>query len=245
MAPEEGEIIHELFKRKVVRVGDTFARKYGPNLRAHEPDNLRFIAANTTIPVPKVHDVEWEDGKLVSFTMDYMPGTKLDDAWDSLDHDQKLSIAKQLHGYVAQLRKLKGTYIGGVNGTAVIGKMFRLECGPFDTEQAFNKFILQEVHDRTPDILRELIKEAVLDTHEIVFTHSDLAPRNILVENGQVTAILDWEDAGWYPEYWESFRALRQLRPVPDWPEYLPLIIPPGYGREYIGMNFVEMISKN
>jgi hypothetical protein len=34
--------------------------------------------------------------------------------------------------------------------------------------------------------------------------------RNILVDENndyQVTAILDWEFAGWYPEWWEYFRA--------------------------------------
>jgi thiamine kinase-like enzyme len=38
------------------------------------------------------------------------------------------------------------------------------------------------------------------------FTHSDIAPRNILVKNGKIAAIIDWETAGWYPEYWEYIR---------------------------------------
>jgi hypothetical protein len=38
------------------------------------------------------------------------------------------------------------------------------------------------------------------------FTHSDIAPRNILVNNGKIAAIIDWETAGWYPEYWEYIR---------------------------------------
>ncbi|KAJ5238448.1 Aminoglycoside phosphotransferase [Penicillium chermesinum] len=82
--------------------------------------------------------------------------------------------------------------------------------------------------DRGKAILRHYAKYAFTDNHDIVFTHSDIAPRNILVEGGHVTAILDWEDAGWYPAYWEYYtRALRQLKPVPDWPEYLPVIFLP------------------
>ena len=38
------------------------------------------------------------------------------------------------------------------------------------------------------------------------FTHSDITPRNILVKDGKITAIVDWEMAGWYPEYWEYTR---------------------------------------
>ena len=39
--------------------------------------------------------------------------------------------------------------------------------------------------------------------HQIVFTHADLAPYNIMVDEGHVVGIVDWQDAGWYPEYWE------------------------------------------
>lgn len=36
-----------------------------------------------------------------------------------------------------------------------------------------------------------------------VFMHMDIAPRNILVDEGdKVTGLLDWEYAGWYPGYW-------------------------------------------
>jgi hypothetical protein len=27
--------------------------------------------------------------------------------------------------------------------------------------------------------------------------------RNILVQDGRISGIVDWENAGWYPEYWE------------------------------------------
>ncbi len=33
--------------------------------------------------------------------------------------------------------------------------------------------------------------------------HEDLAPRNILVQDGRITVLLDWGSAGWYPEHME------------------------------------------
>jgi aminoglycoside phosphotransferase (APT) family kinase protein len=37
-----------------------------------------------------------------------------------------------------------------------------------------------------------------------VFTHGDIAPRNIMVdETYRITGILDWEEGGWYLDYWE------------------------------------------
>ncbi|CAL8580020.1 hypothetical protein XPA_005753 [Xanthoria parietina] len=49
--------------------------------------------------------------------------------------------------------------------------------------------------------------------HGIVFTHNDWAPRNILVRDGHVVAILDWEFSGFYPDYWKFVKALCW----PDW----------------------------
>ncbi|KAJ5691587.1 hypothetical protein N7488_012322 [Penicillium malachiteum] len=52
------------------------------------------------IPVPKVHDIHFEDGKVVAIVMDYIPGKRLDEAWDTLDSDQKRSIASELYSYI-------------------------------------------------------------------------------------------------------------------------------------------------
>ena len=37
--------------------------------------------------------------------------------------------------------------------------------------------------------------------HSIRFTDADLSPGNIMVDKGHVMGILDWQEAGWYPEY--------------------------------------------
>lgn len=36
-----------------------------------------------------------------------------------------------------------------------------------------------------------------------VFIHTDLHPSNILIDRGRLTGIVDWECAGFFPEYWE------------------------------------------
>jgi aminoglycoside phosphotransferase (APT) family kinase protein len=245
MNDQERTTLHSLCGRTVIRVGNNLVVKSG-NIRSHEAETLRFIATNTTIPVPKVHDIHWEDGKVVAIVMDYMPGKRLDEAWDTLDLDQKLSIASELHSYINQLRDLKGSYIGAIDrGKAVIGQIASIEGGPFDSEQQFNEFILGDIVKSAPDILRHYAKFALMDDHEIVFTHADFSPRNILVEGGRVTAILDWEYAGWYPEHWEYIQALRQLKPMPDWPEYLSRILPPQFEREYIGMSFLARLLRH
>ncbi|KID95611.1 phosphotransferase enzyme family protein, partial [Metarhizium majus ARSEF 297] len=68
--------------------------------------------------------------------------------------------------------------------------------------------------------------------HDLVATHADLHPRNIMVEwdteeggSLHITAIINWELAGWYPEYWEFVKALHTVDTkgaLADWYEYLP-----------------------
>ncbi|KAJ3864462.1 hypothetical protein EV359DRAFT_355, partial [Lentinula novae-zelandiae] len=42
---------------------------------------------------------------------------------------------------------------------------------------------------------------------DIVFTHGDITRRNLLVDdNAKVVGIIDWEQAGWRPAYWEKVK---------------------------------------
>ena len=160
-----------------------------------------------------------------------------------MDTIQKISITNELHFYINQLRGLKGDCVGAVDrGKAIIGRRISMEGGPFDTEQQFNESNWGDLVQSAPDLLRHYAKYALTDDHEIVFTHADISPRNILVEEGHVIVILDWEDAGWYPAYWEYTQVLRQLKLVPDWPEYISRILPPKFEREYVGMSFLALI---
>lgn len=45
------------------------------------------------------------------------------------------------------------------------------------------------------------------------FTHADMSPENIMVKNGKITGIIDWEFGGWFPEYWEYTKMYFGWRP--------------------------------
>jgi len=87
--------------------------------------------------------------------------------------------------------------------------------------------------------------EFLIEKHEIVVTHGDLHPRNVMVTwdtletsygfdqedikcpdtDLRVTSVIDWECCGCYPEYWEYVKALNTVGPkdpFSDWFEYLP-----------------------
>lgn len=65
------------------------------------------------------------------------------------------------------------------------------------------------------------------DTARICLTHGDLHLGNILVVVSQdgdepkitISGIVDWEQAGWYPEYWEYCKAMIVGPYGDDWRE--------------------------
>lgn len=56
--------------------------------------------------------------------------------------------------------------------------------------------------------IREGIVPVHSRQHQSFFTHADLHPTNILIDRGRLSGIIDWECAGYFPEYWESTRAI-------------------------------------
>ncbi|PGG97946.1 hypothetical protein GX51_07059 [Blastomyces parvus] len=76
-----------------------------------------------------------------------------------------------------------------------------------------------------------------INNHTIHFAHGDLSPRNIMVnESGHITAIIDWEWAGWMPEYWDVLRMRMDLpgkRKMPDYGNLFRSTFPPKYQKEY------------
>ena len=53
------------------------------------------------------------------------------------------------------------------------------------------------------------------EDHQFVFTHADMYHLNLLVENGRLSGIVDWECAGYWPEYWECVKAKAHARQTP------------------------------
>ncbi|KAF2684951.1 hypothetical protein K458DRAFT_442677 [Lentithecium fluviatile CBS 122367] len=74
--------------------------------------------------------------------------------------------------------------------------------GPYPDEAKFSLFYLDLVKS-VPD--------------PILFSHGDFAQHNILVKDGAVTGLLDWEYAGWYPEYWECIEFSERPCKHKDW----------------------------
>ncbi|KAF2171802.1 hypothetical protein M409DRAFT_18035 [Zasmidium cellare ATCC 36951] len=184
---------------------------------------MNLVRERTAIPVPKIYNCYLvEDTQKWCILMEYAEGDVLQDVWEDIPNEWKQSIISQLKGYMEELRNIKGDFIGAVDGTQCEDQFFHQqddEYGPFDTEAAF--------HDALADVLRASDQNAFVEMvvgfiksmppHNIVLTHSDFAPRNIIVQDDKVVAILDWELTGYYPAYWEYVKAYYRPNWSSDW----------------------------
>ena len=198
----------------------------------HELEAMQFVLQRSSIRVPRVHRVYRIDnpdhnanGRL-HIVMEELPGKPLGHVIHHWTPQQADVFARDLAHVIEQLRQLEpppaakkriGSAAGGVNRDG------RLSChpfGPFNSVTAFHTYLrrgrpLDHWGDR-PTVIK--VHERPEDHYSIKFAHSDLVPKNILVDgNGHITGIVDWEFAGWYPEYWEYTKAYyTENRPIYD-----------------------------
>jgi aminoglycoside phosphotransferase (APT) family kinase protein len=186
-----------------------------------------------------VHSVETTPDGKNHITMDYIRGKPLSQVWKNLSADEKSGIARQLREFLVAMRAVPvpDTYIGDCAGNRIRDLRERL---PYTAptcrdERGFNDYLLSGLPKKTPPAIRHAFAASLRTDHRIVLTHADLAPRNIMVEDGKITGIVDWEEAGWYPEYWEYVKFFQRSTGVDgDWRDYADDIFPQAYPEELV-----------
>jgi hypothetical protein len=108
------------------------------------------------------------------------------------------------------------------------------EAGPFDSVQKFHDWFIFLYRRRMLDPYSfpiEPFRQDLPDDSPIKFTHGDLHRSNILITPSQpyhVLAIVDWEQSGWLPAYWEARKAQLTTNGDDEWSlVYLPMILDP------------------
>ena len=171
-----------------------------------------------------------------SILMTRMPGEEMFSAlWEWWTPGEQEVFVSQLRDFLAAIRQWRkpimqtaghgtttstaGTkgWIGSALGTQI--RSMRVphphSIGPCIDEDEFDDILMrpartmrsQENHDELVEDVR-IMQEG--PRHDIVFTHGDLLFHNLLVlPDGRISAVLDWESSGWYPSYWEFTTMLR------------------------------------
>ncbi|VUC25733.1 unnamed protein product [Clonostachys rosea] len=228
-------VLHQLFNRKVVRYPDNTVVKSGPRIPLGEAEALK-VAELAGIPAPRLRDMQ-ADG----FRMTCIEGTTLHDLWPAMPHEQRKDIVLQLRAILTKMRSLEPppeSMIGACDGKEIRDTRihFTYHGPPCENEEAFNQFLLSSFHPRTPSAVREALARRLKTHHRIVLTHCDLSPRNIMVHDGKITGLIDWEDGGWYPEYWEFIKFFERGAPEVGWKEFASDIFAEMYPDELVDL---------
>ena len=178
--------------------------------------NCRFLSQSTTLPVPEIIEHWNEVGR--SFILSRrVPGQTLEAAWPSLSPDDRERIAIQTAAYLKQLRLIQSSRMQCLEGkpiySALLFRDHMLPHGPFATDEEFWQDFEQQLH-HLPQRAQDKIRERLPPCQPYTFTHNDLAMVNIIVHDGNLAAIIDWEVSGFFPVWWEY--ALCQIGHSPE-----------------------------
>lgn len=182
-------------ERKYYRVGSTFIKRSlrprewqvtlkgtihlprcGRERLLNEAAAMTFIREKTNIPIPVLH-CSFEDDAAVYLIMEYVEVVSMAE----LEDEQRAIVQQELEQHLQTLNSLRSSKIGGPSGIALL---------PY-------RGTLHSPRDQWN--LRDS------DSEEYVFCHNDLSQQNVVVDPDtlKIRAILDWEYAGFYPEWFE------------------------------------------
>jgi hypothetical protein len=149
----------------------------------NESDSIAYIEKNTSIPVPSVI-CTFEDDEASYILTKIVPGVSMAELGD---RGEKKVVMDELKEHIDAMHSLRSNTIGGVSG---------LVCPPY------------RVTLRTTNDAWHL---APSSSEEYVFCHNDLSQSNIIVDpvTLKINAIIDWEYAGFYPEFFEGYFYMR------------------------------------
>ncbi|KAH6859110.1 phosphotransferase enzyme family protein [Alternaria rosae] len=242
----------------LAKMSPTMVVKWGNHASLIEAKNMLYVAERTSIPVPKLYaayaygplDRDLDDYGSVYDTyifMEFIEGEDLRKSWGKYSAAEKQTISTDLKKHMTELRSLPpANYIGSVDEGPVTDLMLEWSTsarGPFKSLEEFNATIVETFIARSKTQAGPYIRGMVdTHTHGIVFTHGDLRPDNIIVKDGLVAAIIDWELSGWYPEYWEFAKAFYIEAFADDWGSHLLGVLTPYYCEQLIHARLMEVL---
>lgn len=163
-----------------------------------------------------------------------MPGKTLREVWPTLDATAKERVCRDTWALVAKLREIPrpenpdGAFYLGADGSSNMMQSLLADghegYPPMKTDEDLRKRIWGRYVEANglsyPE--GETAYDKLPRSDVSVFTHRDIHPGNIPVEQDAegssgvcITALLDFESSGWYPDYWEFAEIMAQVK-YPD-----------------------------
>lgn len=206
--------------------------KYGAGVDLREADCMIYARNRIKLPVPEVIGCLSESG-INYIVMLHIEGKCLDECWQTMDPINKENVIESLASLVDRMRKFTfdgerwiGSVLGGPCLDPILDGIDVSERGPFENVAGFHGAITKALHKSHDSYFSDILTDGIGNDYPIVFTHGDLAPRNIMVSGAKVVALLDWEFSGFYPEYWETEKLAYNADWRDDWVLHMQKIAP-------------------
>jgi hypothetical protein len=227
----------EQFGCSVTQVAHDVVLKWGSKVRRNEETAMRLVREHApSVPIPQFYHSWYGTDKhgnhIGQLYMSFVPGQCLKSVWGSLDKAAKERVCHDIWKLIAKIRTIPRP--------APLKTHF---CCTADGSPSFDPLLGGSTHPTPPlpsdDALRARIFDQYVKCNGLsyadgrdlpkmlprsnnsVFTHGDIAPRNIMVDkSGRILALLDWENAGWYPDYWE-YANLAKFSGDDDWKAWM------------------------
>jgi hypothetical protein len=214
--------IYECGDRVVWIMEDVYILKRTRYTVNSEASTHHFINTRTSIPAPRVYG-EWPSpDRRKHFLLEARaPGVTLGEAWPQLTKARKIQLAQQVAGYMSTLsRTFRGCRMETVSGQTLPVNGFvptagSKPCGFLHGRWGEDREIFD--NEFRPALVKKGLSEAMINSvratmppcrGQLALTHCDLYIGNIMVdsERANVTAIIDWESAGYWPEWFQYAR---------------------------------------
>ncbi|EIW85695.1 hypothetical protein CONPUDRAFT_48136, partial [Coniophora puteana RWD-64-598 SS2] len=185
-----------------------------------EPLTMDLVRASSHIPVPAVLRV-LRAGSRQAVVMEYITGETVENCWGKLGLWQRLRVVWSIRSYIQQLRRIlvsnthQGTHFPGPIGdeprlcyasflvTLSMANLFLKGGGPFHSYDELTQWFNHKV-EATRRFSGALPPELSFDSSfPLVLTHFDISPRNVIVDDNSRVWLIDWEHAGFYPQWFE------------------------------------------
>lgn len=187
------------------------AKSYRAN-EAEDAIRATELAVGLGIHVPRIRRTVIHGGTAYCI-MDRILGKSLEVEWPRLGWIATARLALQLRQIINRLRSIPsptaGSPVSGECRSFYIEDRYSLP--PRADSEQINSFInfwvnfvsIRQEVKKTRTQHSACANPVLSGDHPLVFTHHDLAPRNILLDSEGQVWLTDWDEAGWYPKFFE------------------------------------------
>lgn len=172
-----------------------------------EAENIRYLKERTSIPIPIIMEDWSEDTGRYFMISRRIRGEPLSAVWASMSTAERERVACQTAEFLRQLRPLHSPQMQSLQGRPIYSAFlfpdtYGIPHGPFSSDDELWEEMAKSLSG-LPEKVHQRLRERMPSAMPYTFTHGDLNHENIIVADGNLAGIIDWEASGYFPVWWE------------------------------------------